>query len=116
MKTLNLDSLGAKEQRELVMGGKTHVVKPMSVKAFIATTKVIESLKEDQSVAAQINGTVSIIRNSVPTLDEEELFALPLEHLRTLMEFVRGDDAETVAEHDSVIEGEQPEGEQTEGK
>lgn len=105
MKTLNLDSLGAKDKRELVLNGKSHEIKSMSVKTFIATTKIIENLKDDQSAAGQIGGTVAIIRQNVPTVSEDELLCLSLEQLKVLMEFVRGEDPEEIAEHDEVIEG-----------
>lgn len=110
MKTLNLDRLGVKEQRELVIGDVTHPIKQLSVEKFIATTKMVEVIEKDKSPAAQIHASIMIVQQSVPTLSESDLMQFTLSQLRGLIEFIRGDDPEAIMSSDAALEGGQEPG------
>lgn len=105
-KILNLDKLvtPADKARELVIGGKAYPIEDMTVSNFIVTTRTAEQLlKDNASIADQIEATVDAICRSVPTLDRTLLEGRSLEVLNTIAAFVRGDEID--AAEDAPEEG-----------
>lgn len=96
MKVLNIDKLGSKEQRKLVLGGVEYIVSEMTVANFIETTKAAEKIAEEGSLAVQIEETVEMILRSVKKLEKKTLNGLSLEQLQTIVAFVRGDEVDGV--------------------
>lgn len=96
MKVLNLDKVGKKEQRKLVLNGKTHEVMEMTVENFIETTRAAESIENETSLATQVEATVEMVLRSVPTATRADLNGMSLEDLQTIVAFVRGDEIEGV--------------------
>lgn len=107
MKVLNLDKVGVKEQRKLVLAGVEYVVTEMTVDNFIETTKIAERLaKEGEvSVAVQIEESVNMISRSIPGIDVKELGKLNLEQLQAIVAFVRGDEVDGVEKSADAEEG-----------
>lgn len=98
MKALNIDAL-AKANRTLTLGGKEYVVEEMTVENFIATSKAAEKLGSNSPLSEQIEAAVEMILRSVPSLAREAISKLSLDHLTTIVKFVRGDlDTETATE------------------
>jgi len=106
-KILNLDTLSAKETREVQIGGKTYPIKEMSVEDFIETTRTAEQMETESSYAKQIQETIRLIKRSIPEIEETVLMGLSLEQLRGLTAFIRGADPEKIieAEQAAVNEG-----------
>ena len=96
MKVLNLDKVGKKEQRKLVLNGKTHDVMEMTVENFIETTRAAESIENETSLATQVEATVEMVLRSVPSATRADLNGMSLEDLQTIVAFVRGDEIEGV--------------------
>lgn len=105
-KILNLDELGKKEVRAIVIGGKEHEIKEMSVEDFIEVTKSAEKLEKTTDPAEQIQETVNMLQRALPTVDRKDLLALSFEKLTALGAFVRGDDLESIiGKQDGDTEG-----------
>jgi hypothetical protein len=103
-KILNLDNLGAKEERQLVLGGKEYRIKEMSVEDFIESSKTAEKLENEKSVVVQMEAAIKLIKRAVPDIKEAELRALSMEQLAAVSRFVRGEDPEKIV---TAGEGEQ---------
>jgi hypothetical protein len=97
-KILNLDALGAQEERELVLGGKTYKVPAMTVSNFIETSRIAQKLADnpDATVADQVEAAVDMIARSVPKVSKDALLACSLIELNRITSFIRGDDEEKV--------------------
>jgi hypothetical protein len=106
-KILNLDKLvtPATKLRELVIGGATYPVVPMSVAAFIDTTRTVEKLKLGSTIAEQLEATIDMICHCVPTLPREVLTGFDLEKLDMIAVFARGDDVDAQVETEEGSEG-----------
>jgi lactate dehydrogenase-like 2-hydroxyacid dehydrogenase len=92
-KILNLDAVSPNPTRELILKGKTYVIKEMTVEDFITTQKAGEKLDaEKASMARAIEVTVDLILLSIPTMDRSVLGDVPLEQLQAIASFVRGAD------------------------
>jgi len=105
MKMLNLDKLGAAEQRELVLCGTTYAIGAMSVENFVATTRAAEKLGAEASIADQIEATVEMVKRAVPEIDAAVLSKLSLPQLQAIVAFVRGDDVE--GQEETPVEGDE---------
>lgn len=105
-KILNLDKLVKGSGRELTINGKQYKVIPMSVENFIETSRTVESLiKNDGSVADQIEATVDMVCRCVPDAPRDVLMKYELTVLNTIASFVRGDDVK----EQEVLDSETPE-------
>lgn len=88
-KILNIDSF-AKDERSVKLGGVEYTIVEMTVENFIETSKQAASL-EDASLVDQIEATIVMIMRSIPTVPEATLRGIKLEHLQTIVAFIRGD-------------------------
>ena len=88
-KILNIDSF-AKDERSLKLNGVDYPIQEMTVENFIETTKQALSL-EEATLVDQVQGTIKMIMRSIPTIPEEQLRKIKLEHLQTIVAFIRGD-------------------------
>lgn len=88
-KILNIDSF-AKDERSVKLGGVEYPIVEMTVENFIETSKQAAAL-EDASLVDQIEATIVMIMRSIPTVPESVLRGIKLEHLKTIVAFIRGD-------------------------
>jgi hypothetical protein len=96
MKVLNLDKVGKKEVRKLILAGVEHVVQEMTVDNFIETTRAAERIANETSLAVQVEATTEMILRSIPTATRAGLGGLSLETLQAIVAFVRGDDVDGI--------------------
>ena len=97
-KMLNMDQVvDRKPGRELVLGGKTYTVPPMSVENFIPASQEAEQFA-NAAISVQIEKSIGLIALLVPDIDVAAIRRLPLENLRVFLEFVRGDDVAEMIE------------------
>ncbi|WP_151708803.1 hypothetical protein [Acinetobacter brisouii] len=98
MKILNLDQLAAKTNRKVKIGGKDYNVVPMSVGAFVKTTKEAEELVQSGNIDTlkEIEMVIDVISECVPDAPRQTLESLNLEQLHAISSFVRGDDIDGV--------------------
>ena len=100
-KILNLDKLiDTQPKRELVIGGKTHLINDMTVRNFAITTERAKAIAAED-LHVQLEETVQLIARSVPTVDVEMLRDMSLQNLNVIAAFVRGEDVEGA----EVVEG-----------
>ncbi len=88
-KILNIDSF-AKDERSVKLGGVEYPIVEMTVENFIETSKQAAAL-EEATLVEQIEATIVMIMRSIPTVPEATLRAIKLEHLQTIIAFIRGD-------------------------
>lgn len=88
-KILNIDSF-AKDERSIKLGGVEYPIKEMTVDNFIETTRQALTL-ENANLVEQVEGTITMIRRSIPTVPDEILRNIKLEHLQVITAFIRGD-------------------------
>lgn len=100
-KLLNLDDVGADEEKAIVLGGKEYVMKSMTVEDFIKLNRAEEELKkkgEDQiTLADQFEILVETVGYAFPDMSEDMLKGLRLDQLNAIFEFTRaevGEEAE----------------------
>jgi hypothetical protein len=105
-KVLNLDALAQKEAREVVIGGKAHAVKPMSVGDYVSIGALAAKMEKEKDPAKQLDASISLLTFALPTADKKDLLNLSLPQLTALTAFVRGDTPE-----DILGEGAEPVGE-----
>lgn len=103
-KVLNLDALGKKEVREIVIGGKTHAVKQMSVGDFVNVTKLANKMESEKDPAKQLEASVGLLTLALPTVKKEDLMGLSMAQLTALGAFVRGEDPASIVESDTPAE------------
>lgn len=103
-KILNIDSF-AKDERSIKLGGVDYPIVEMTVGNFIETTLEAEKLGE-ASISDQVEGSIKMILRSVPTLTDQVLRGIKLEHLQTIIAFIRGDHLiEGVEDTDAANDG-----------
>jgi CCR4-NOT transcriptional regulation complex NOT5 subunit len=103
-KLLNLNQLSPKEVREVQIGDKTYSLKEMSVEDFIETTKVAEAMESETSYAKQLTATITLVKRSIPEIDETILLNLSLEQLQALTAFIRGASPEELIKPKEEVE------------
>jgi hypothetical protein len=98
MDILNIDDF-AQPQRTLKLKGEDHPVQEVTVQDFIDNLAAAEKLEADGKdipLSERMNDSVRAIRQSIPTLDEATIRALPLSAVGVIMKFIRGElDAQT---------------------
>ena len=71
-KVLNLDDLETTIERELIIGGVTHKMKPFTVEAFINQMKEIEQIGDKEPTGSEMYATsVKMIQRAFPTLTDD---------------------------------------------
>lgn len=105
-KILNIDSF-AKDERSIKLGGVEYPIKEMTVDNFIETTRQALSL-EDANLVEQVEGTIKMIMRSIPTVPEDVLRGIKLEHLQTIVAFIRGDHLVEGVEDTDAVEKKEP--------
>lgn len=89
-RVLNVDGL-AQEKREIVLNGKTHEIKELSVDGFLATMDFAKSKEGDTSTGSGIDSAVHMILLAIPTLTVSDIRALPPQHMWAIVNFIQGD-------------------------
>lgn len=87
-KLLNLDELPVSVERTIVLNGKRHEMKPMSVGEFIAQQKLAKELEGNTDAAKEFEAVIGMVNKSFPTMKREELEALSFDKLRAIFDFL----------------------------
>lgn len=96
MKILNIDTF-AQVKRQISSKGKNHDVVETSVQKFIDSLKAAEELEaagksgQPEKLSAQVEASVNVILESIPTFPREELVNKPIETLGAILKFIRGE-------------------------
>jgi hypothetical protein len=89
MKMLNLDSL-LTPTKTVIIAGIEHTVKDMGVGDFLEASADARKLENKDDIAANLEASARHVRRLIPTLTEEDVRALKLEQLFTLIQFLNG--------------------------
>lgn len=96
-KLLNLDEIAPKAEKVIVLKGKEHEMKPVSVGDFIRLTQEVEDMAgKEIKVSEQFKYFIKTVMDSFPTIEEEVLTGLTLEKLRVIVDFIRAEAEEEV--------------------
>jgi hypothetical protein len=97
MKILNIDQL-AQVKRQVFFQGTNHDVKETSVQQFIDSLKAAEDLEaaakdtdKPERLSAQVETSIKVIGESIPSMSLDDLKQRPIEVLATLLKFIRGE-------------------------
>ena len=88
IKICNLDLIAPVKKRELVIGGKTFAVEPLTVAKFIEMNQLRQSINDKSSLEEGLNLMKKMVRASVPEMTEEFMDTLPLGHLQLIVSFI----------------------------
>lgn len=116
---LNLDKLETRKDKVVILNGKEHIMKTLTVKDYIEQMKSaskIDTLTKDvdmNSANEILDITIEALSKCFPTIQREEFEALTFEQLtamRELTEKISDDDVEDLKEPEKgEVEGEQAE-------
>lgn len=113
VKLLNLDTLAeSKEELVVVLNGKEHKLKEMSVSDFIWAQKNLKDVSQGSSEEEVVKSLVAMLLRQFPTMSESELMELSASTLNQLTEFVQSvgmkgaEAAVAEAEAEAVSKGE----------
>lgn len=125
VKICNLDLIAPITKRELVIGGTSYEVEPLSVMKFIEFAKARQGLSASTSIEDAVKVMMELIVSAIPSMDKAVLEALPIMQLQTVLAFVADeipDEALTPrvagekAPNADKADEKAPEGENPEGK
>lgn len=104
-KLLNLDEISDNVDRSIVLKGKTHQMREISVEEMIEAQKRISSMESDKSTdpVDQLNAVIDMLTNRFPTADRAEFSGMSLGKLMTLYRWLH-------TAPDAVVEGEEKPG------
>jgi hypothetical protein len=111
-KFLDLDAIAVDDNPLTVkLGGVKHVLKPITVKDFIANTKALQNLSGTNiSVEAEMNLMMDMIMRAFPTVTRDMLEDLKLDSLNQLVEFANSNNGQKKVEDEIAKENPQPAG------
>jgi hypothetical protein len=87
-KLLNLDTL-ADEELIVVLGGKEHKLKEMSVADFIWAQQNLKSVSQKSDEVEIMESMIGMFLRQFPTMERKDLESLPLQKLNQMAEFVQ---------------------------
>lgn len=95
---LNLDEIETGLERAIVLGGKRHALKPMSVEDYIAQLKDAQSAETEKDPVKMFELMVASVQRAFPSLKPAEVRKLSVAQLQKMMAFVQSiADGETEA-------------------
>lgn len=110
---LNLDNFETEIDKVVKYKGVEHKFKPFTVRDFIQNVKEMEDLARDdateEDIVAYVNQMAVLINRAFPTLSVEEVLEMPMEMVKALTDFVRGE-VQTEVEENLEVLGEDEEG------
>lgn len=97
---LDLDAIAPEVEMTVRLNGQEHHLKPLSVEDFIKNTKDQASLGASGNVEDELNLVLRMLLRAFPTMNEEELRAVPLTKLWKLLEFAKENNGSTKIENE----------------
>lgn len=88
VKICNLDVIAPVQKRELILGGKTFEVLPLSVERFIEITIKRREVMETNDLTKGFEITKEAIRLAIPSFDDEVFKLLSMEQMGLIMDFI----------------------------
>jgi hypothetical protein len=97
-KLLNLDELPTRFEKTIVLNGKRHEMRPLSVGQFIEQQKTARRLDGDADIGDAVEMIIETICGAFPTMTPEELRSITFDKLNAIFEFLRDQEPEVPAE------------------
>lgn len=95
---LNLDEIEVGEEKSFKFKDQTHVMKPLSLGAYIKQVKMLESMDEKKSQAETMEFMVDSVRTAFPTLSKKDAEEMTWEQINMLMNHIQSDVTEEMEE------------------
>lgn len=86
---LNLDEVQPEIKKTIRLGGKTHEMRPISVRKFIKNIREAKKLDQVEDIDRVTEIMMDMICEVFPTLDKDTLESLNMQQLEAIMDFVR---------------------------
>lgn len=96
VKICNLDLIAPVQKRELILGGKTYQVEPLSVQMYIEFTQLRQKIDADSTIEEGLKMTREMIKAAVPEMTDEIIDKLSLPHLQLIVAFINDEIPEEV--------------------
>ena len=94
---LDLDSLAPEKRRVVTLHGVRHEMQEASVSAFVAINKKLMEIEKQENtwtgaekIENEVSTMVEMVQMAFPTIPAEQLNALSIKKLNTILEFARG--------------------------
>lgn len=105
VKLLDLDSIKSPVDFTIKLNGVDHQVVETTLEDFIANSELVEAQGMHSDPAKELKLMVKIIKRSVPTIPEDELFKLRFSQVAAIKEFVMTANGEMAEKSDQPQEG-----------
>jgi hypothetical protein len=118
VKICNLDLIAPIQKREIVLGGVTYPVEPLTVERFIEFNKMRQKITSGKSVDEGLRLSKEMIKAAIPTMTEAVLKQLTINHLQYIVLFINDEIPDEVlnGETEQETATEAQKGETSEGK
>ena len=88
VKICNLDLIAPIQERELVLGGMTYEVEPLSVQMYIEFTQLRQKIGADSGIEEGVALTKKMIKSAIPAMTDDIIDRLTLAHLQLIVAFI----------------------------
>ena len=88
VKICNLDLIAPIQKRELVLGGMTYEVEPLSVQMYIEFTQLRQKIGTDSGIEEGVALTKKMIKSAIPAMTDDIIDRLTLAHLQLIVAFI----------------------------
>lgn len=96
IKICNLDLIAPAPARELVLGGVTYKVEPLTVEKFVEFNQLRQSIGADSSLQEGLKVAKGIIKSSIPEMSEEIMDRMTIAQLQLVVAFINDEIPEDV--------------------
>lgn len=93
MEILNIDAF-AETKRQIKLRGEVYSVEESTVQQFINNLKAAEDLEKsgkEQGFIESFEGSVKVISEAIPTLDQAEIRKFKMPAMLAVLQFIRGE-------------------------
>lgn len=109
VKICNLDLIAPIQKRELVLGGKTYEVEPLSVQMYIEFTQLRQKIGNDSGIEEGVALTKKMIKSAIPSMTDDVIDRLTLAHLQLIVAFINDEIPDEVLSGEALKKNEKEE-------
>lgn len=109
VKICNLDLIAPIQKRQLVLGGKTYGVEPLSVQMYIEFTQLRQKIGDDSGIEEGVALTKKMIKSAIPSMTDDVIDRLTLAHLQLIVAFINDEIPDEVLSGEALKKNEKEE-------
>lgn len=109
VKICNLDLIAPIQKRELVLGGATYEVEPLSVQMYIEFTQLRQKIGNDSGIEEGVALTKKMIKSAIPAMTDDIIDRLTLAHLQLIVAFINDEIPDEVLSGEALKKNEKEE-------